>query len=192
MAKPTLAGHLVAHLIGFLVCVAAPAALTAMAPASWIKFQRQGDHVIARADTCVFFIIPYRTLIVDPVTELSDRTKTGSITRHRRSGTDKYTQAETEGFLSITGPNGGGDVSVTPHNLEDVLTKSQDFLKNPQANELKLFVVANWKFSVIAGGLMSLLTALWVVGVAGALVMFVLRALGLAKPAKAPNQTGLP
>jgi hypothetical protein len=39
---------------------------------------------------------------------------------------------------------------------------------------LKLFLVANWKFSVIAGGLVSLLTLLYVGGAVFAFVKFLL------------------
>lgn len=183
--KSTFLGKVITQLIALLVFLVIPAIVTAVAPVSWVKFQRQGDRVTARAEVCLFFIIPFRTLTVDPVTGVDDRTKAGSITRHRRPGTDKFTQAETQGFLSIEGPNSTAEVSITPHDLESVKKKAEDFLKDPKVTELKLFVVANWKFSVIAGGLATLFAALYVFGVAGATVMFVLRTVGLVKKAEA-------
>lgn len=192
--KPTLAGKVVSQILVLLVCVVAPGALTAVAPVSWLHFERQSDHVVGRANVCMFFVIPYQKIVVDPVTEVSQHEVSGSYTRHRRSGTDKYTQAETTGYLSIIGPNHKGEVYVTPHNIDEVTAKVQAFLKDSQAKELKMFVVANWKFSVIGGGFMCLLTVLYAVGVVGASVQFLLRAMGIvSKPGTTPRErTGSP
>ena len=192
--KPTLAGKVVSQIIAFLVCVVAPGALTAIAPVSWLHFERQGDHVVGRANVCMFFFIPFQKIVVDPVTEVSQHEVSGSYTRQRRTGTDKYTQSEAQGFLSLVGPKSVGEVSVTPHNIKEVTEKVQVFLKDTQAKELKMFVVANWKFSVIGGGFMCLLTVLYVVGVVGASVQFLLRAMGIvSKPGTTHRErTGSP
>lgn len=184
-------GKVIAQLVAWLVCVVVPGVITGIAPVTWIKFQRQGDHVTARADVCLFFIIPYRTLAVDPVISFGDRTKSGSVSRYRRSGTtDKYVQGESEGFLLIQGPHSGAEVPVTPADLPSVVKKSQAFLKDPQATELKLFVVSNWKFGVLFGGLASSLTVLYVFGVTVTFGQLVLRKLGLARKAEAYRRPG--
>lgn len=188
-------GKIIAQLVAWLVCIVAPGVITAVAPVSWVHFQRQGDHVTARANVCLFFIIPYRALTVDPVTSVGDRTKSGSVSRYRRSGTtDKYVQAESEGFLLIQGPQQEAEVSVTPADLPSVVKKSEAFLKDPQATELKLFVVSNWKFGVLFGGLASLLTVLYVFGVVVTFGQFLLRKLGLIRKVEAGRRTvsGLP
>jgi hypothetical protein len=53
---------------------------------------------------------------------------------------------------------------VSPASLSRVVQRAQEFLTNSQLSDLRMIVVANWKFSVIAGGLLSLLTVLYIVG----------------------------
>lgn len=145
-------GQVIAQLLGWLICIVISSVVTAIAPVSWIKFQRQGDRLTAHADVCLFFIIPYRIVTIDPVTSVGDRTQSGSVNRYRRSGKpDQYIRSESEGFLLIQGPYHEDDIPVTPADIQSVVMKSEAFLKDPQAAELKLFVVANWKFSVIGG-----------------------------------------
>lgn len=146
-------------------CVLFPGLLTTGAPVSWVTFQRTGDRVTARAQVCLFFIVPYKTLTVDPVIRISDRVVEGSVSRETRRGGDRRTKSENEGFLVILGDDQVAEVPVTPFNLKSVVERSEGFLKDPQATELKLFVVANWKFSVIFGGMLSLLTVAYVVGI---------------------------
>ena len=64
----------------------------------------------------------------------------------------------------INGPDQTAEVPVTPFNLQEVREKAEAFLKDPQAVKMKLFVVANWKFSVIAGGLATLPAVFYVIG----------------------------
>jgi len=165
-APRTWKSILIRHLFGLLVCIGLPALVTAIAPVSWLKFQRQGDRVAARAETCLLFVIPFRTVSVEPVIAVGERTIEGRVTWERRRGKrDLEHRSESEGFLTIKGPKESVEVQVTPFNLESVVEKVDAFLKDPAAAELKLFVVANWKFSVVAGGFVSLLTVLYLVGV---------------------------
>ena len=180
-------GQILVRMAGFLFFVLLPGFLTAVAPVSWVQFHRDGERVVAHAKVCMFFIIPYRTHMVDPVTSVADGTHATSVTTYRRSGAnnDKKVTSEKEGFLDITGPNGTARVSVTPHNLADVKKKAEAFLNDPQAKELKLFIVANWKFGVIAGGFVSLFTLLYVVSYTIAGAVWLLPKLGLITPAQA-------
>lgn len=176
--KATLLGVIGSQFIAFVVCVVIPGLLTAMVPVSWIKFERNGDRVTARAQVCLFFVVPYKTMVVDSVDGITDRQVTGSTTRQRRAGQhDRVTKAEDEGFLVIHGGDQTAEVSVTPHDLKSVVEKSEAFLKDQQATELKLFVVANWKFGVIAGGLASLLAAFYVVCVVAWIFVTIYRSL---------------
>jgi hypothetical protein len=179
------AALLAAQMFGLLVCVGFPALVTAMAPVSWVKFHRQEGRVTATAKTCLLFVVPFRSSVVESAAHVGRRDVRGTYTRHNRSGRrDVHTKSEDEGFLVIEGASQTAEVPVTPHNLASVIEKSQAFLDDPQATELKMFVVANWKFSVIAGGLVSLLTVLYVVGVLIAGGKGLLRLLGIARPAE--------
>ncbi len=159
------------QLLALGVCVGVPALVTAIAPVSWVKLERQEGRVKADAQTCLLFVVPYKTSTVDPVTGFGDRFAAGTVTRERRPGPDRETKSEDEGFLVIEGPGQSAEVSVSPVSLGGVLDKANGFLEDSQAAELRLFVVANWKFSVIGGGLISLLTVLYVAGVTLGLLM---------------------
>jgi hypothetical protein len=143
-----------------LVCFGIPAIVTALAPVAWVKFERHGERVTAKASICLYFVIPYKTVTIDPVVSVGRDFKGGSTRTERRNGRNEKIQSEDQGFLVIKGENQEAPVPVTPFNLDSVLERSNAFLKNPQATELKLFVVANWKFSVLCGGLAMLLPLL--------------------------------
>ena len=158
-----LGNALFGHFLGLLFCVGFPAFVTAVAPVSWIRFERAGDRVTATSKTCLLFFIPYRTQVVDPVIGIGDRFIGGKPQRRRAGEPQRY--SEDEAFLVINGQNTTAEVPVTPFNIKSVSERSEAFLRHPEATTLKLFVVANWKFSVLMGGAVSLLTVLYVVGV---------------------------
>lgn len=168
-SKPSLfsriLGGIFTHIFAILIFVGIPALVTAIAPVSWLKFERQNGQVTATAKTCLLFFVPYRTATVSPVIGVGDRVLAGKVNRERRNGRDRNVKAEDEGFLAIHGNDTSAEVEVSPASLKSVVDQVDTFLKNEQAPELSLFVVANWKFSIIGGGLISLLTVLYVVGV---------------------------
>ena len=182
--KVSFLGKVLTQIFVLVVCIGVPALVTAIAPVSWLKFERNGQQVVAQAKTCLLFIIPYKTRMVESVTAIDSRIKTGSVTRHRRSGPDKYTKSEDEGFLIIKGANQTAEVSVDPNDLESVTEKVNDFLQDKEEQELKLFVADHWTFSVIVGGIASLLTILYIGGLCYGSIRGILRLLGLVrKPA---------
>ncbi len=168
--------------LGMLVVFGFPGAWTAAAPVSWVKFTRSEGRVTARAQTCVFFVIPYKTVTVDPVIGIGDRSVTGSTRTERRSGTDRKVKSEDMGYLAINGPEDSAEVPVTPHNLKSVTQRAEAFLKDPLSTELKFGVVANWKFSVIGGGLVSLLPLIYLGACAFVVFRGLARMLGLFRP----------
>jgi hypothetical protein len=151
------------HVIAFVFCVGFPALVTAIAPVSWVRFEKVGDHVRANAKTCTLFFIPYRNNTIDPVIGIGDRFIAGKVERRRSN--ESRTRSEDEAFLVIHGEQVSVEVPVTPFNIKSVTERSKTFIEAPTDQPLKMFVVANWKFSMIAGGLISLLTVLYVVGV---------------------------
>ena len=158
-----LASFLIHQSLALVVFVGFPAFVTGIAPVSWVHFTRHDDQVSATTQTCLLFLIPYKTTNVRSVVSIGDRIAQGTVTQERRSGQpNRRTKAEDEGFLVVQGENETVEVPVTPFNLESVVERSEAFLNDPQSTELRLFVVANWKFSIIAGGLVSLLTVLYV------------------------------
>ena len=168
---------LITQALALIVCVGVPALVSFIAPVSWVSFERDADGVKARVQTCLLFVVPFRAVVVDPVEAINEQTVAGAIRLRRRTGTDKTYQAEDEGFLLISGPNQLAKVQVSPADLKTVLGKVNAFLEQPNQSELKLFVVANWKFSVLGGGLVSLLTVLYLGGLVFGLLRMVWRAI---------------
>jgi hypothetical protein len=151
------------HVLALVFCVGFPGFVTAVAPVSWVTFERHGEKVSARARICMFFVVPYLIKTVDPVVGIDDRFVQGTVTRSR---SDKQgNRSEDEGFLVIHGTDHTIEVPVTPFNVDSVTQRAEEFLTNSQANRLSMVVVANWKFSVFAGGLVCLLTLLYLFGI---------------------------
>lgn len=156
--------------IGFVACVIFPGFVTAIAPVSWIRFERAGDFVSATTQTCVFFVIPYKTQHVSPVIGIGDHFIAGTLSSRRPGQSERdRTRSEDEAFLEIHGEETSAEISVSPVNIKSVVERSESFLKDPSAKELRLTVIANWKFGLFAGGFVSLLTLLYVAGLVGLL-----------------------
>lgn len=168
-------GHVAAHAIGFFVCIVVPVLVTWTAPVARVALTREAGTVTAQARTCLLFVIPFRSATVSPVTSVGHRKVAGSMTRTARSGRNEYHKSEDQGYLELKGPNGSTEVPVTPHDLEDVKAQVAEFLNDPAQDSLSLFVVANWKFSVFGGGLVSMMTVLYLTAVVATVVRGVWR-----------------
>lgn len=167
--KPSLWEMLLQHVIVFLICVVFPGATTMLAPATWLTFERQGAEVQCTTRTCAFFVVPFKTQRVSQVTEVTHRERAGRTERKSRHGrtTNEYVHVDGEGFLQIHGgAEQHAEVSVSPASLESVVAKCNAFLNSSQEVSTTMFVIANWKFGGIMGGVLSLFTLLYVVGYA--------------------------
>lgn len=154
-------GVVLTQLLVAAVFIGIPALVTAIAPVSWIKFSRRDGQVVAKSETCLLFCIPYRSSQVDAVARFDRRDVAGSQIRRRAGRSEPNRTTESQGFLVIQGSGRTVEVPVTPHDLDQVLERSQAFLAQPEPSELSMFVVANWKFSILMGGAFSLLTVLY-------------------------------
>ena len=152
--------------VGFVVFVIVPALVTAIAPIAVTHFERQGEVVAVRTSRNLLFVIPYKRAEIQRVTEVNERLQSGRVSETRSStdGRKNKTRSEDEAFLVILGSNGKTEVPVSPVNLRKTVDQAKGFLADPKATRLRLITVANWKFSVVAGGIASLLTLLFVVG----------------------------
>jgi hypothetical protein len=165
--RPTLRGMALQHIIVFLICVVFPGLTTFVAPASWISFKRIKDEVHCTTRTCIFFVVPFKTQHVGPVTKITHRERAGGTRREQKHGrgTDKIIHIDGEGFLKIQGVGDAyAEVNVSPASLESVVRQSQDFLNSNQEGSKIIFTIANWKFGGLMGGVLTSFTALYVVG----------------------------
>lgn len=162
--KPATFGEMIfGHVILFVACVALPAFVTAVAPLSTVKLMRSGEGigVSAKVSTRLLFLVPYKVTVLEQVTAIGDRYVEGHMTE-RRPGDLRTTRTEDEAFLMITGTTGEAKVPVSPVNIRSVEEQAEAFLKNPAQRELKMTVIANWKFGALVGGFLSLLTVFYI------------------------------
>lgn len=153
----------------FAVCVVVPALATWMAPLSITDLSRQGPVVSAKVTTCIFFCISIREVVVSPVKSVASelhpgQTYTESVTQSDGRRKRETRRSEDEAFLALIGDDQRVLVPVSPVNVEQVKRRVAGFLTAAEPDELRLRTVANWKFSVLAGVPLTLLTLLYVVG----------------------------
>lgn len=189
--RPTLGGLIMQHIFVFLICIVFPGAVTAICPAAWLTMERTSDGVRGKVRTCLFFVIPYKFQQVDYITEIGQRERAGRTEKQREFGrtTDKTVHVQGEGFLQIHGP---GDqlleVSVSPASLDRVAGRANDFLNGTEPGPVTIFVIANWKFGALMGGVLSLLTLLYIVGYSMEFIMFLAKQFWRALPAATLRQ----
>jgi hypothetical protein len=165
--RPKLGGILLQHLIVFLICVVFPGGVTWMAPATWITFHRSDDIVSCTTRTCVYFIVPYRVQQIDDVKSIEQHERTGGRKKEKKLGryTGKTIAVDGEGFLQMHGPlDQWIEVNVSPASLDTVAEKANNFLASADKSSTTLFAIANWKFGGLMGGILTMFTALYVVG----------------------------
>ena len=166
-SRPTFGELLLQHVIVFLICVVFPGAVTWNLPATWLNFTRSDEKVSCRASTCVFYVLPYRVERIDPVTKIDFREIASKTDTQREFGksTNHTVVVEGKGYLKIHGIDEDMiEVQVSPANLKKVVQESNDFLNSPSAMSKTLFVIANWKFGGLMGGVLTMFTVLYVVG----------------------------
>lgn len=160
--KASLGEMAFGHGVLILACVLFPAFVTAIVPLSVTRFTRSGERVRAEVSQRLLFVIPYRHLEVADVIAVNDIFRAGTTsrdtTRRSTSSTSGAVTSEDEAFLVIQGDAGSAKVEISPANIRDVLEKTRDFLEDQSQPSLRLITVANWKFGVIGGGFLCLLT----------------------------------
>lgn len=161
---------LLPQLVALSAFVLFPAFVTAVAPITWVTFTRSGAVVSAQTEQCVFFVVPYLTRVVSPVTGVKTSFTPGVMVPNSFGQTiderRREHRTEDEADLHISGPDQQASVMVAPVDIEQVHARVSAFLADPQAASLQLYAVANWKASVYAGAPLTLLTVFYAVCVA--------------------------
>lgn len=119
----------------------------------------------AELTTRVFYAFPYRRMEVGEVRSVDDRFHAGELVRNRDSSGPREQRAESESFLVVHGREGAAEVPVSPVNIRGVIEKAQAFLAQSAEQDLRLTVVANWKFGVVLPILLSPLLILYAAGI---------------------------
>lgn len=157
--------RLVSHVAALLFCVGLPAAFTALAPVATIDFERAGPGVAVKVTSYLLFIIPYRRQALPEVNRISDefrRGKTYVETVERNGRQVRETRRnDDEAYLVLAGYGQSIRLPVSPANIQTVRQRAEQFLAEPEPPAMRLRTVPNWKFSVLAGGVLSLLTLIY-------------------------------
>lgn len=167
-----------------------PAVVTAIAPVSYMRFEKQGDDVSFTANQCLLFCIPYKVHSIPKVKSVGNkviaaRSKTAEERRRTNSG---RATIEGEASLIVTGEDDQSTaVPVSPVSIKSVTERAEAFLDSPNEKPLSMFVVANWKFSLIFGGLVSLFTVMYVVGIVVTIFMGLYRLAGFSRAGETIN-----
>lgn len=177
-AKPAQPQHeWVVKLVGFVGCVLFPAFVTGIAPLCVTHFERANGQVQAHVSTNFLFLIPYRQQQLDDVKTVNTRFVAGEISRYPNShshNSHKEVRSEDQAFLNILGEKDFIQVPVSPASIQQIKASAETFLSSNDQTHLRLVTVANWKVA-IAGGFLSLLTILYVIGVTLSFGRFIVR-----------------
>ncbi len=167
----------VGQVIAFLICVGFPGLWTLASPVSWVKFERQGESVSARAKVCLFFVIPYRSLSASGIKEVETR---ASIQNTSNTTPRKGSRPDDQRYLVL---RGDGDqvmeFPVADSSMESVLEQTRTFVQDSQATELKYAVVSHWGMTIFGSVPLSLLTLLYILNALVLLIQAVQRRCGV-------------
>jgi len=175
-------------LLGFVVFVGVPAFMTASAPVSWLSFWRNDGRVSAKIQTCVFFVFPYRTSILNDVTGVDSTFHRGDLIR-RKAGEQHNHRAEDEAAIVLTEKEQTIVIPASPISVDNLKKQIQGMLSNPEQKTLSLFTVANWKVGLIFAIPMSLFTVLYVVGLGWLIGQILAKPFARRMPSKSDHES---
>jgi len=131
--------------------------LTLFAPTYAIVLRRGPEGISARVEQRLLWWIPIRGWTVEKLTGVKTSTERPEA-MDQHDGRDLQTP-ETIGTLVLVGEAGETQAMVSPENLDDTRRAIEEFLRGGPP-ELHFSTVANWKFAVIAPGIVAVLGGL--------------------------------
>ena len=175
--KPSLLYRLWAHLLVFGLCVAMPTLVMLIMPVASTTLTRSHGSVSATVVRKIIFVIPFQTETLYDVIAVDDQYQAGTLSQTTPSGPKRdpmrpTTRSESMSWLILQSKEATVDVPVSPANMDEAQRKVRDFLGDESQPELRLLTVANWKISVITGGVLSLLSLFYVGNAAWAVASF--------------------
>ncbi|ADG67730.1 hypothetical protein Plim_1900 [Planctopirus limnophila DSM 3776] len=177
-------GNWISHLIGVIGFVIVPTVITMIAPVSYVMLENREGRPVAQASTCLLFVIPFRSAVIDPLLAVETRVRAARerTAEERRRHNQGRGQIDGEGTLTFVGEGQSSfSISVSPVSIEGAKTQVENFINHKETDSKWLFLPANWKFSVFFGGFWAFLTLLYVVGVTLKLLMGLVWLLGIGR-----------
>lgn len=160
----SLGGQIFGHAILLLFCVFLPALVTATAPVTLTNFVRSDNAVRATVSKHLLFLIPYSIRHIDQIESVDGQLVAGTRNPSRSTAgeSSRTTQTESSAYLIIKGAIAEARIEVSPASIGRVRAKVDNFVSNTTQTRLRLVTVSNWKFGVIVGGALSLLTLFYI------------------------------
>jgi hypothetical protein len=138
--------------------------ISLLAPTHVVTLQREGDaQVHATVTRQLLLSVPIRTttILVTGVSSTTHAPEPGPL----EEGKVTPVRPEVEGVLVLRGESSSLDVSVSPAQLADVERTIRQFLEGADSH-LRLWLVSNWKFAVVATSVVALPGILLLLGTA--------------------------
>jgi hypothetical protein len=141
-----------AHGALFFFMVLLPAVFTALLPVAWTTLTREQGVVTATTRKHLLLVIPYSWDTVASVTSVELRTESGSWTRSQ----GRYGRSEDKASILLVGRQSLARVPVDAESAQDAARLMDDFLRGGTSTSVCFFTYADRTFSLIAGGLVTL------------------------------------
>lgn len=152
----------VAHGALFFFVVLLPAVFTALLPVAWTTLTREQGVVTATTHKHLLMVIPFSWNTVTGVTNVDLRTESGSWTRSQ----GQYGKVEDKASILLVGEHSLARVPVDAERAQYTAGLMEGFLQDETSTSRRFFTYADLTFSLIVGGLLTLLSAsyllLWV------------------------------
>jgi hypothetical protein len=168
MNKATVSAW-ITQLIAVLCFVLLPGAITLVAPRTGLAFSKSASGPTVTVTRYVWLVVPWRTVTVDAVSRLdvdvTARSRYANTAENRRKGRAGTVQMPT-GQLTVVGAGVPAVVQVSPDTVEEVAARFKRFAAAEHADPERFPVYASWGLTYGLGGVMTFLTALYLLGAA--------------------------
>lgn len=144
-----------AHGALFFFMVLLPAVFTALLPVAWTTLTREQGVVTATTHKHLLMVIPFSWNTVAEVNDVDLRTESGSWTRSQ----GRYGKSEDKASILLVGKHSLAKVPVDAERAQDTALLMKGFLQDGASTSRSFFTYADLTFSLIVGGLLTLLSA---------------------------------
>ncbi|HRD97353.1 MAG TPA: hypothetical protein PLA97_13250 [Rubrivivax sp.] len=148
-----LTEQLAEHLLAVLFFILLPAAWTALMPVAWTSFTREGPVVTATTHKHLLLVVPYTWQTLRGVTGVDFDYESGTWTR----SISTRTRSEDKAWIVLTGGPEKAVIPVDAEEAQDTARSMQAFLQDPNWASNSWFTYADFIFSLVASGVLTLL-----------------------------------
>lgn len=141
------------HLLAVLCFVLLPAAWTALMPVAWTSFAREGSVVTATTHKHLLLVVPYTWQTLRGVSGVDFDYESGTWTR----SISTRTRSEDKAWIVLTGGLEKAVIPVDAEAAQETARSMASFLQNQAGAPQRWFTYADFTFSLLAGGAVTLL-----------------------------------